>query len=693
MARRTARVRNVHAILALSAGLVLLVLGTFGWMGWMMLGDARRREDVAKVLERSALEASADQIVASFRRNIVEQRAALRALRASSRPTPPAAGTVRVHLSRYGVEDVQPPGGLLFAPAIPRTEFDPEIFAPSRRLEFQAMQMVEPRTSELAGSSAQRRITLADVRTALEVLVRSPDRRIRAEALFRLMRVQLAGGDVAAAEASFARLRDEKRLGPSADLPPYGFLVRFLWVSRAGMTAPHAMSVALRPPPPHATRTAAAAALLDGLLSGEWLMRRVTYEFYEHELREMIGDPQAQRRAPDNAIATAELVGEMWNEWKATGFRTDAGTVQLRSASEPAPVLAITDATPGRMIVALHSGDALPRLFRERDAESAGAVTVMVTDEHGGRIFGDRSPAATGVGRLHFEPDLPWRLDVVAAGTVVPASTASGERYLLGVLMAVALLVSLACYAIARGVLRESAAGRLQSDFVSAVSHEFRSPLTTLRQLTELLADGRVVDEDRRRHYFGALQQETARLHQLVESLLDFGRMDAGRRPYQFESLDLSELVRQGIEEYRTQAGANGHAIDADFSSERLVVEADPEAMRRAVRNLLDNAVKYSPDAATVWVSTACDDRRAVVRVRDEGIGIPVHEQPRIFEEFVRGDAAKRACIRGTGIGLAMVKTIIRAHHGDVRVSSEVGRGSTFELRLPLCYARSGSAS
>jgi signal transduction histidine kinase len=241
-------------------------------------------------------------------------------------------------------------------------------------------------------------------------------------------------------------------------------------------------------------------------------------------------------------------------------------------------------------------------------------------------------------------------------------------------------------------VLRESAVGRLQSDFVSAVSHEFRSPLTTLRQLTELLADGRVLDEDRRRRYFDVLQQETARLHQLVESLLDFGRMDAGRRPYQFESVDLSNLVRYGIEEYRAHAGANGHAIEAAFSADRLVVEADREAMQRAVRNLLDNAVKYSPGAATVWVSTACDDGLAVVRVRDEGIGIPAHEQPRIFDEFVRGDAAKRACIRGTGIGLAMVKAIIGAHHGDVHVLSEVGRGSTFELRLPLCTGRTGSA-
>ena len=693
MARRAARVRNVHAILALSAGLVLLVLGTFGWMGWMVLGDARRREDVAKVLERSALDASAEQIVASFRRNIVEQRAALRAMRTSSLPTPPAAGTVLVRLSRAGVEDVQPPGGLLFAPAVVRTEVDPEVFASVRRLEAQATQLVAPGPTEVPGSTVQRRVTFADVRSALDVLARSPDPRVGAEALFRLMRAQLASGNVAAAEASHARLRDEKRLGPSADLPSYGFLARFLWISRAPIKVFEAKSVARGPATPHPTREAAAAALLDGLLSGEWLMRRAAYEFYEQQLRDLIGEPQAQTRAPDSALASAELVDVIWNEWKATGFRNDAVIAQLRSVSSPAPVLAITDATPGRMVIALHSGDALPRLFSDRDAERARAVNVMVSHGHGERIFGELSPAATRVDRLHFEPDLPWRLDVAAAGTNVPADTASGERYLLGVLIAVALLVSLACYAIARGVLRESAAGRLQSDFVSAVSHEFRSPLTTLRQLTELLADGRVLDEERRRHYFGVLQQETARLHQLVESLLDFGRMDAGRRPYQFEPLDLSELVRHGIEEYRAHAGTNGHAIEAAFSSDRLVVNADPEAMRRAVRNLLDNAVKYSPNASTVWVSTACDDRRAIVRVRDEGIGIPAHEQSRIFDEFVRGDTAKRACIRGTGIGLAMVKTIIRAHHGDVHVASDVGRGSTFELRLPLGHASAEGTS
>jgi signal transduction histidine kinase len=242
-----------------------------------------------------------------------------------------------------------------------------------------------------------------------------------------------------------------------------------------------------------------------------------------------------------------------------------------------------------------------------------------------------------------------------------------------------------------RGVLREAAAGRLQSDFVSAVSHEFRSPLTTLRQLTELLAEGRIHDESRRRRYFEVLQQETSRLQQLVEDLLDFGRMDAGRRQYELEVLDFSELVQDGIHEYQRQANGNGHRIELTSRGDGLVVKADREALRRVVRNLLENAVKYSPDAQTVWVETGSEGDAAVLRVRDEGIGIPPEEQARIFEKFVRGEWAKQACIPGTGVGLAMVKEIVRVHQGEVGLDSEVGRGSTFMVRLPL--SASGAAA
>jgi signal transduction histidine kinase len=205
-----------------------------------------------------------------------------------------------------------------------------------------------------------------------------------------------------------------------------------------------------------------------------------------------------------------------------------------------------------------------------------------------------------------------------------------------------------------------------------------------------LLADGRIHEESRRRRYFSVLQQETNRLHQLVEDLLDFGRMDAGRRQYKFEPIDFSELVQDGIEEYQRQAGAHGHRIEITSDTGRLPVDADREALRRVVRNLLENAVKYSPDANTVWVEMGCEDRAAILRVRDEGIGIPPEEKSRIFEKFVRGEAAKKACIPGTGIGLAMVKEIVRVHHGELDLDSEVGRGSTFMVRLPLSHAVSG---
>jgi signal transduction histidine kinase len=236
----------------------------------------------------------------------------------------------------------------------------------------------------------------------------------------------------------------------------------------------------------------------------------------------------------------------------------------------------------------------------------------------------------------------------------------------------------------ARGVLREADATRRQSDFVSAVSHEFRSPLTTLRQLTELLAHGRISDETRRRQYFDVLQQETLRLHQLVEDLLDFGRMDAGRREYRIEPVDLHELIRDGIDAYRSESTGNGHAIELSADQHVLIVDADREALQRVVRNLLENAVKYSPDRPRVWVEARADGHGALLRVRDEGIGIPPQERGRIFEKFVRGDAAKRACIPGTGIGLAMVREIVEVHRGELDVQSEVGRGSTFEVWLPL---------
>jgi two-component system, OmpR family, phosphate regulon sensor histidine kinase PhoR len=243
-------------------------------------------------------------------------------------------------------------------------------------------------------------------------------------------------------------------------------------------------------------------------------------------------------------------------------------------------------------------------------------------------------------------------------------------------------------YVVQRAISRELRVAQLQSDFVGAVSHEFRSPLTTLRTITELLAQNRITDESRRQQSYVYLERETTRLHRLVEDLLDFGRMESGRKQYRVAPHDAFQLVRGTLTEFGEQAEANGFRVESEFPSgndySMATIQVDEEALRRAVRNLLDNAMKYSPECRTIWVSGSVEGKKVCISVRDEGMGIGADEQQAIFQKFVRGDVAKEAGIKGTGIGLAMVHQIVEAMHGEVRLKSEIGVGSTFTLVLPL---------
>src|SRR5512136_3056534 len=182
---------------------------------------------------------------------------------------------------------------------------------------------------------------------------------------------------------------------------------------------------------------------------------------------------------------------------------------------------------------------------------------------------------------------------------------------------------------------------RLQSDFVSAVSHEFRTPLTSMRHLTELLEGGIVSSEDRKQKFYGVLAHETRRLHRLVESLLNFGRMEAGKLEYQFEELDAAALVRKVAAEFQGESGAGSHSIELTLPEDQaLMICGDREALSRALWNLLDNAVKYSPAGSTVRIELAREGNCAVIRVIDRGMGIPAAEQKEIFKKFVRGSAS-----------------------------------------------------
>jgi two-component system phosphate regulon sensor histidine kinase PhoR len=234
-----------------------------------------------------------------------------------------------------------------------------------------------------------------------------------------------------------------------------------------------------------------------------------------------------------------------------------------------------------------------------------------------------------------------------------------------------------------RAVQKDLALARQQAAFVSAVSHEFRSPLTSLAHLTSLLRSDFQPSEERRRQYYEVLAHESERLRRFVETLLDFGRMQAGATRYHLEAVDAGAIVSGIVEEFRRHAAAGAHPVSLVTADLTARIAADREALGRAIWNLLENAAKYSPAEKPIIVRLEENEGRVTIRVSDQGPGIPAAEQPFIFDQFYRGAAAIESAVKGTGVGLAMVRHIVRGHQGEVQVDSEPGSGSTFSIVLP----------
>lgn len=344
------------------------------------------------------------------------------------------------------------------------------------------------------------------------------------------------------------------------------------------------------------------------------------------------------------------------------------------------PVLAVWTATPKRFMAVLAGSGYLEALCRKAAGEAE--VQICLSDRDGqiilGRVAGLQATRTAAATRL------PWNLHVSnanPAGELAQAGTR--RRMLLAGLAILGALILGSGYFTFRGIQRELAAARLQSEFVSAVSHEFRTPLTSMRQLSEMLSKGRVISEDRRQQYYDVLTRESERLHRLVERLLNFGRTEAGAARYHLEPVELGELIRAVAGEFQRQAEHCQVEVSVDAAPCRI--RGEREMLSLALWNLLDNAMKYSPGCRTVWIDLSRNGAQAAIAVRDRGVGIPRHEQGRIFKKFVRGAGTAALGVKGTGIGLTMVDHVVRAHGGQVRLESEVGRGSTFTIVLPIC--------
>jgi signal transduction histidine kinase len=630
-----------------------VLVGALGFLGWKLL-DQERDLERERLQERLGL--AAESAVSRIRQELDGTVNTLRTIAASDeadrrriaeRLAGPRTDVVIVAQSPDGLWSSN---ALVFYPDQPdRTDQAVEAF---HSLEAQ----------ELGDH------TLPSVLAAYQRLAGSRDPTVRAGALLREARVARSLGQPSVALAAY---RELEALGTTAAAGRPADLVAL--VERCSLLASSdRQSANLRQ---------CAAELRNGFLQARWRLSSGEFHYFLEQATGWLGVPET----PDlrRSIALADGVSLAWNERQATQSRQRA--VQQTASSEP-PVFVMSLQTDGRFAALVATPEYARRSwFRDLvDTEDQQRAQVTVKTAHG-LWFGSGVSAPGSIERPESDTGLPFTVAVSTSDPAGDSAASSTRRRLLSaVFVTLALLLIAGGYIVFRGISRELEVARLQSDFVSAVSHEFRTPVASVRQLSEILADGRVADEERRHRYYGLLRRESERLQRLVEGLLDFKRMESHAAEYRFETLDPGALVQQVADEFRLGGYTRANRLSVSVAPGLPAVRCDREAFTRALWNLLDNAAKYAPGASPIAIDVAKSNGRVVVQVRDEGPGIPTDEQTQIFRKFVRGSAARSSGAKGTGLGLAMVSHIMKAHRGQITVASRPGAGSTFSLVLPV---------
>ncbi len=246
------------------------------------------------------------------------------------------------------------------------------------------------------------------------------------------------------------------------------------------------------------------------------------------------------------------------------------------------------------------------------------------------------------------------------------------------VVLVVGMLVTLG------NMAREIQLAQLKSDFVSNVSHELKTPLALIRLFAETLEMNRVKSPGRQMEYFGIIRKESERLTQLINNILDFSRIEAGKKEYHFEREYPAVIVRETIDSYRYQIEQQGFTLTVEIDDTLPPMRVDRDALSQAILNLLNNALKYSKDDKSIAVKVGRDGAAVQIEVSDHGIGISKADQKKIFEKFYRASNSLVHDTKGSGLGLSLVQHIVTAHGGTIKVESRLGEGSRFIIHLPL---------
>lgn len=465
--------------------------------------------------------------------------------------------------------------------------------------------------------------------------------------------------------------------------------------------------------------------LYQGLVEAKWALSRDQYEYFRRLAEDRLEraadgigtsiradwDGRVQglkEQEQERLAATGDL--EQVQERIIPRLRLEAG----RRDADPGRSLRIAEPTEDGILLAsfkpLDTGTMLGMLFdpdslasrlfspgpaRPGEADLMEGFSVAIIDGSGQVVAGQGLPLPdatekSGEPQRAFTAAFagsfpPWSIEVRQSGSS-PAERQFRLRRTIYVLSLAAVIAALffGGFLAIRSTAKELKLAKLKSDFTATVSHEFRTPLMSIRYMAELLQRGRVRDEPRKQQYYETITGESERLSRLVENLLDFSKIEAGVKEYRLEETDITALAADVAGRFRQQAAFKDFTLETEIAEDLPLIPADMDALGRAVLNLLDNAVKYSGANPRVTLRVWSGEDAINIQVEDHGIGIGKPEQKKIFEKFYRSVSALESDVKGSGIGLPLVEHVVRAHGGMVLLESELGKGTRVTIRLPI---------
>ncbi len=327
----------------------------------------------------------------------------------------------------------------------------------------------------------------------------------------------------------------------------------------------------------------------------------------------------------------------------------------------------------------------ITKLFR--DLEQNSGLRFQLVDDRGRNILTSEKIVQTDVILdLSYRPTpLPWKLFVSHSDMKNVENTAQREILIYGVLLIMIFgLMIFGAFLIVRDIYRESETTRIKTEFVHNISHELKTPLTLIRLYGETLQRKKNLSNKEKEESYEIITKESERLSHLIDNVLDFSRIEMGRKEFIFKKGNLANVIRNTLESFRYHLDKKGFLVKTEISSNIPDNEFDEESISSVLINLLSNSMKFSPMIKEITVKLSCDAEDIILQVSDKGIGITPKEISKIFDRFYRAENKIVSKTRGSGLGLTLVKHIIDAHNGRITVGSEQGKGSVFTIFFPI---------